>query len=602
MGFFGALYTGAAGMLAQERSTSNTSENIANVTTVGYKRKDTAFHDLVSTNKSSTSSQNTVYTTQVNRISQQGPVQQTASVSDIAITGNGFFTVRDSITNPDSEFLYTRNGSFSADNQGILRNTAGYALYGWSVDNNGAVASGPGTASLVPVDVDILATSSVPTSAASLYLNLDANEVPYNPHQFSTVSNLPASGEAAHFARGIEVFDSNGTSRILNVEFRSVVGPMAHFSSLTTADTGGMERSESMVDNPTSATPAITDGDILQISDGSNTLDVTFRNGAVNASLNEANTVQDMLNRINNFQAPDGSNPFTATLDSRNQLLVQANDPTVTLDVGGSSANVLSATGLNLIPDPDVPSDYTYEPEADLLTDGTANPTQSTFPAFSDSSSPNPFHWWEVRITINDPATPNDSTNQVEISKGLINFNGDGSANMVTDANGQALIDLGTIDFDSSDASEATAITLDIGRTTQVGGSYDVIQEDQNGAGLGSFQDYALTDEGFVEAIFSNGQRLNIYKIPLANFANPDGLERVSGTAFAESADSGAVTINDVQTGGVGSIGAARIENSNVDVADEFSMLIVSQRAYGLNSRVITAVDEMTEQAAQLKR
>tara|TARA_A200000113_G_scaffold209931_1_gene209395 strand:- start:3427 stop:4560 length:1134 start_codon:yes stop_codon:yes gene_type:complete len=377
---------------------------------------------------------------------------------------------------------------------------------------------------------------------------------------------------------------------------------MAHFSSLTTADTGGMERSESMVDNPTSATPAITDGDILQISDGSNTLDVTFRNGAVNASLNEANTVQDMLNRINNFQAPDGSNPFTATLDSRNQLLVQANDPTVTLDVGGSSANVLSATGLNLIPDPDVPSDYTYEPEADLLTDGTANPTQSTFPAFSDSSSPNPFHWWEVRITINDPATPNDSTNQVEISKGLINFNGDGSANMVTDANGQALIDLGTIDFDSSDASEATAITLDIGRTTQVGGSYDVIQEDQNGAGLGSFQDYALTDEGFVEAIFSNGQRLNIYKIPLANFANPDGLERVSGTAFAESADSGAVTINDVQTGGVGSIGAARIENSNVDVADEFSMLIVSQRAYGLNSRVITAVDEMTEQAAQLKR
>ena len=95
MGLFNSLYTGASGMLAQSYSTERISENIANTSTVGYKRSDTAFHDLLQTQtRYSGRVTGGVRGTEVQRVNRQGAIQQTDSHLDLSITGNGFFLVR----------------------------------------------------------------------------------------------------------------------------------------------------------------------------------------------------------------------------------------------------------------------------------------------------------------------------------------------------------------------------------------------------------------------------------------------------------------------------------------------------------------------------
>ncbi len=581
-------------MLAQERSTSVISENIANSTTTGYKRSNAAFHELVANGRFSTHDQGSVTATNINRIRQQGAIQNSSSNTDIAVAGNGMFAVRSS-TDPTAETLFTRNGSFSPDKDGFLRNTAGFILYGWPIEN-GVAAIGPTTDSLQPIDSDELQNTSLPTTFMDMTLNLDADQTPINPHTIGTGQQLPVSNQASHFTRSIEVYDANGAAHNITLEFRATTGPMAHFSSASNlASSTGMEYSDLMVD-VNGATPSIADGDTLDI-DGNI---ITFRAANPDPLLNEVSTFQELITMINSFTGGGGEPLYTARRDERGELTVQANDPSVTIDLTASSATVLAAGGLGIIQDPDG-ADYTFEPDAALDTDGVANPNQTMFPEIANTSNPNPYHWWEMRVMTADPAAPS-SGNLVEISKGLINFNGDGSINATADAEGRMIIDLGDIDFDSSETGEETAIQFDISSFTQASGNYQVLDSNQNGTPLGSFTGVEITPAGIVQAVFSNGQRVDVHQIALAQFANPDGLERVDGTAFRVSADSGEAEMFAVGDGGTGLLTVSGLEASNVDIAEEFSSLIVNQRAYSLNSRVITTVDEMTENLAQLKR
>ena len=104
-----------------------------------------------------------------------------------------------------------------------------------------------------------------------------------------------------------------------------------------------------------------------------------------------------------------------------------------------------------------------------------------------------------------------------------------------------------------------------------------------------------------VIAQFSNGLEVPVYQIPVATFINTNGLEYVSGTAFKVSNLSGEAEFNAPGTGGAGNLATSSLEGSNVDMTAEFGKLITSQRAFGLNSQVITAVNEMSQRLAQLK-
>ncbi len=590
MSLFESLYTGVSGMNAQSKATGMISTNIANLNTVGYKRSDTAFADIVANKtKPNNFSHGAVIATEVARISQQGQIMQTSSMTDVGIAGNGFFVVSQ---NPAAggDYLFTRNGSFMPDNQGYLRNTSGFYLHGWPIDESGNVSSGMGLSSVQPINIAELNAVPLPTTRATLMMNLDSSQQPINPQIAG--GTLPVTNEEAHFSRAITVYDGNGTPRNLQFEYRKITGPMAY---ATTNNSLPMNASDVLADNPGGPTPGITAGDQLVLSAGGDTLTVPIAPDM---------TVRDVINQINNFTNGGGNRVFDAHLNAQGRMVIRATDPSAELDLSAADASVTGATGLNFAADTVNPgTPLVYSPMADITANGAANPNQSDFPDFADTDTPNPYGWWEVSVKIPDPANPNaPNPAMVEISKGLINFDGNGTLNATPGSNGNIMLSLGTINFDNAINGDETAINVDIGGFQQYAGDYSVTFAEQNGAAPGTLTNIEISREGRVVGKFSNGASIDLFQIPLASFTNPDGLKSISGTAFAMTADAGEMILEVPGEGGTGTLQSAALENANVDLANEFAKLIVSQRAFSANSRVVNTVDEMTELLRSLKR
>lgn len=593
MGLFGSLFTGVSGLGAETQSTAMISNNIANVNTIGFKRSEAAFFSLVTTEGAGSEfSPGTVSVNRVQRVDQQGSIQQTSSSTDAAISGNGFFPVKRADLGTQ-EFLYTRSGSFSEDSQGLLRNSANFILFGWPIDADGNLPANQGDlTALEAVNVAFLGGLTRPTTSAELSINLDATETNINPHLLTPAAELPVNGQPADFTRGLTVFDSLGSSQTISMEFRKITGPMAHFSTNSTLD---LEVADEFTDND-GPTAAINAGDEINITVGATTETYTFVDaGSADIANNDVATVQDLITAIN----AHGGNGLEARLVG-GRLTIQAINPTETIIVveDPNTTNTGSpitggGTSLNLITDPgadDAAPDYTYEPEASLTVEGTPNPDQNDYPSFANSTTPNTQGWWEMTMIHPDGT---------ELSRGLLNFDGDGSINASEDSDGNIDIELTNVDW--GNGSSLQDFNIDISRFSQFAGNYDVIFSDQNGAELGLRTGVEIDREGIVVARFSNGATTDLFKIPLVTFANANGLTEVSGTAYTESEASGEENLREAGEGGAGFLEPSTIEASNVDLADEFAKLIVSQRAFSANTRVINTVDQMTNDLINLR-
>lgn len=135
---------------------------------------------------------------------------------------------------------------------------------------------------------------------------------------------------------------------------------------------------------------------------------------------------------------------------------------------------------------------------------------------------------------------------------------------------------------------------------TQFDSTSTQISSQVDGALFGSLSGVSVDNDGYVTARFTNGLTQNIYKLPVATFANPDGLAAISGNAYAISNDSGTVTISEANTGGGGSIKSKSLEGSTVDLASEFTNLITTQRAYAASARIVTTASTMLDQLLQV--
>jgi flagellar hook protein FlgE len=139
-------------------------------------------------------------------------------------------------------------------------------------------------------------------------------------------------------------------------------------------------------------------------------------------------------------------------------------------------------------------------------------------------------------------------------------------------------------------------------RVTQYAGDSALAVVTQDGAPTGTLQSLAIGQDGIIYGTYSNGRSRPIGQLALATFANPEGLERVAGTNFRPSANSGLAQIGTLCTGGRGLLLTSTLEGSNVDLAEEFTELIRGQRGFQANSRVITTSDEVLQEVVNLKR
>lgn len=105
-----------------------------------------------------------------------------------------------------------------------------------------------------------------------------------------------------------------------------------------------------------------------------------------------------------------------------------------------------------------------------------------------------------------------------------------------------------------------------------------------------------------VTGLFSNGDVRSLAQVALANFNNPQGLLASGNTEFVQTPGSGQPSIGVPENGGRGSVAGSTIELSNVDLAEEFTSLIITERGYQANSRVITTNDQLLQEAINLSR
>jgi flagellar hook protein FlgE len=145
-------------------------------------------------------------------------------------------------------------------------------------------------------------------------------------------------------------------------------------------------------------------------------------------------------------------------------------------------------------------------------------------------------------------------------------------------------------------------VTIDVGTLTQFGGANTVTASEQNGYALGSLQSFQLGNDGTIMGVYSNGLRQPLGQLALASFNNPSGLEKAGSSTFRVGDNSGGAMVGLAGVGGRGVLNSGALEMSNVDLAEEFTGLIVAQRGFQANSRVITASDEILQDLVNLKR
>jgi flagellar hook protein FlgE len=128
------------------------------------------------------------------------------------------------------------------------------------------------------------------------------------------------------------------------------------------------------------------------------------------------------------------------------------------------------------------------------------------------------------------------------------------------------------------------------------------LQSTADGAALSKLSDQSIDEKGIVWAVYENQQKRAIYQIPVATLKNPDGMETLSGQTYSISNKSGGFLLSTAGTNSAGTIKGNALEQSNVEVAQELTDLIVTQRAYSSNAKVVQTVDEMLQETTNLKR
>jgi flagellar hook protein FlgE len=185
-----------------------------------------------------------------------------------------------------------------------------------------------------------------------------------------------------------------------------------------------------------------------------------------------------------------------------------------------------------------------------------------------------------------------------DAGSGVLDFTPTGTLDSTTYANGTLTFpfspDPVTLSFDGSWQGSVA--------TTQYPMAFITNFQAQDGYPPGTLLNVTVSPEGIISGHYSNGQILDLYQLTLANFNNPWGLTREGGNLFSETLESGVPLTNPPGVAGLGKINPNSLEQSNVDLATEFVKMIVSQRGFQANSRVITTTDEILAELMNIKR
>ena len=575
MSLFGALFSGVSGLGAQGTSMGVIADNITNISTVGYKTTTTNFKTLVTAAATATSfAPGGVQASPQALIDRQGLLQSSISPTDLAINGDGFFVVNE-LANPTTtqgSFLYTRAGSFTKDENGDLKNSAGFFLQGWPVNaTTGLIPSNRSDLTeLDTVNIEGLAGTASKTTSVALQANLKASQAVTAtlPTDVTTIASLPPTDD------------------------------------LTT-------------------TPAsLAVGSTVLITTGGGTVSGTFTLAAAPASAasNQFNTLTELaalINSTNGLTATIGGTATAATLTVKgpaDETMTVAGTAATTLF--GAASTVTAATYLATTSTTNMASNAitpNFERSVAVF-DSKGGSHTLTFGFLKNT----PANEWLVEVYI-EPSTEIDAADSDQgpdgiVAAGTITFGTDGSidtsgfptAVIPTGGSGSLTSSL-QIPWASALGVAAQNITIDWGTDdstdgiTQFDSDSNLVSTTVDGAIFGELANITVTDLGVVTAIFENGVTKSIYQLPVATFSNVSGLSASSGNVYQETDISGSFSLNEASVGGSGLVAPSTLESSTVDLAEEFAKMIVTQRAFSAATRVITTSDDMLSELIRIK-
>jgi len=620
MGIFDALNTAVGGLQAQSFALQNISGNIANASTVGYKGIETTFEDLIPdslTPDKQVAGGVTAFAQQT--ITTQGTVSGSTVATNIAINGDGFFSVQqptgitDNVPTFNGVTDYTRRGDFQVNANGNLVNGAGYYLMGVAVD--------PKTGNPLGNVPQVLQFSNnfIPAQATTA-ITYAAN-LPTVPQTEASATALPGTITSAG---GINPSD-----------FATNPLPIGSPAPPISAVTAGV-----VADNQLATPAPITASTLLSGAAGTDslasglvagdsiTVDGTTINfvtsGATGNQLNLTDNVGALLNKIQNITGAQASvstgagapapatgagqvviNTGTAQDLSITQTQSGASPPTINLiqSLGfGASITQARAPGTNVGAGVVTANDVTTFTNESISGGAVTAFNSAGTPvnlqlrwAKTDSASLGSGHQdtWNLFYQSDTTATGaqaewvNVGTNFTFNSNGaLVSPSGSSVALPNVTVDGQGLGNL-SLNIASGSLTQFASST----------GSATVGQITQNGFAAGQLQSVAINNSGLVVGTFSNGQNIDLASITLSHFNGTNFLKSLDGGAYAVTDQSGPAIL-----GASGTISGSSLEGSNTDIADEFTKLIITQQAYSANTKVITTANDMVQSLLNVLR
>ena len=599
MGIFDALNTSVAGLQSQSFALQNISGNIANASTVGYKGIETSFEDLIpdaTTPNKQVAGSVTAFSQAT--ITSQGTVSTSTVATNIAINGDGFFSVQkptgvtDNVPVFDGITDYTRRGDFQINANGNLVNGAGYYLMGVAVDPKTGNPLGN-----VP-QVLQFQNNFIPAQATTA-IQYAAN-LPTTP---ATAASAGAPAGSITAAGGINPADFATNPLPLGTPAppvdASITGTAVNDQEATpqpiTANTAlsGTAPSNSLAVGFAAGDSITVDGTTINF----------VASGATGNDLNITDNVGALLNKISTITgatATVSGGQITLNTGTSQDLNITgntANATNVLKGLGFATVPIVQArapgtnVGAGVVAANDVQTFTTESISGGAVTafDSAGTPVNLQLRwAKTDSSTLGPGHQddWNLFYQTSTTATGNQSA---WVNVGIpFTFNASGALTSPTGSS----VAIPNVSVDGQSLGNLS-FNIGSGALTQFAsssGAATIGAITQNGFAAGQLQSVAINNSGLVVGTFSNGQNIDLASITLSHFNGTNYLKALDGGAYAATDQSGPAII-----GASGTISGSSLEGSNTDIADEFTKLIVTQQAYSANTKVITTANDMVQ-------
>lgn len=623
MSLFGALFSGVSGLQAQSSAMGAIADNVTNVNTIGYKATQVNFKTLVTSQVSLTQySPGGVQAAPRQSVDLQGLLQATSSSTDIALSGQGFFVANEAAQPArGDQFTYTRAGSFRVDQEGFLQNVGGFYMQGWPLSffdgSQGAAQVQIGNNTFMKSYIDeagdrVLINDNVIDDRNLRPINLQTIGGTASPTTTLAIgANLPAEALVGESERVNNlIFDSLGNPHNLTYEFRKTAANNWNFAVEQPAQSAVVEMTGPNGDTYFSA------GRLDFIDQF--TAPIT---GTINMTAGNGDNVTIVLNSGGGDDSTYSTGATGMAVDVAGRTLSQVIDEVADrIDTYLTDANVFGAA-------PTPPGTWARRiPGENGITFDQAAETGGGNVAMTFTANLNDANAGSV-IFQNDPAgysipLLSDTAGWYDLSAGTlginaIEFNGSGTAlNMFGLDTSQANMPQHNLEIVWANGAEnmaqgntnSPAIEVFVGNfgtpdgLTQLSGDFQLNFLQQNGAKFGNFAGVSIGQDGIVTALFDNGVTRPVFMIPVATFTNPNGMENLSGNVWIATDFSGNPVLREAGDAGAGAINAAALESSTVDLGQEFTRMITTQRAYSSAAKVITTSDEMLDELLRIKR